>query len=76
MKAKLAIKVMVFLMGVIFYHGAIDAHVEQPKDLSGIGIDEKLGQFIPLDLTFYDENGNAILLKQLPMREVLTCPHG
>jgi protein SCO1/2 len=74
MKIKLAIKVMVFLMGVIFCHGAIDAHVEQPKDLSGIGLDEKLGQFIPLDLTFYDENGNAILLKQLIHKPTILAP--
>jgi protein SCO1/2 len=39
--------------------------VEQPKDLSRIGIDEKLGQFIPLDLTFHDENGRPITLRQL-----------
>jgi len=52
-------------MGVIFLHGGASAHVEQPKDLSGIGIDEKLGQFIPLDLTFYDENSNVVRLRQL-----------
>lgn len=65
---------MVFLMGVIFYYDAVNAHVEQPKDLSGIGIDEKLGQFIPLDLTFYDENGNAILLKQLIHKPTILAP--
>jgi protein SCO1/2 len=74
MKIKLAIKVIVFLMGVVFYHGSVNAHVEQPKDLSGIGIDEKLGQFIPLDLTFYDENGNAILLRRLIHKPTILAP--
>jgi protein SCO1/2 len=74
MKKKLAITVTVFLMGVIFYHGDVNAHMEQPKDLSGIGIDEKLGQFISLDLIFYDENGNAIPLRQLIHRPTILAP--
>jgi protein SCO1/2 len=52
-------------MGAIFIHNAVNAHVEQSKDLSGIGIDEKLGQRIPLDLTFHDENGSPVALRQL-----------
>lgn len=30
-----------------------------------IGVDEKLGQIIPLDLTFYDENGSSVKLGDL-----------
>jgi len=52
-------------MGVIFFHGTVNGHVEQSKDLSGIGIDEKLGQRIPLDLTFHDETGKPVALRQL-----------
>jgi protein SCO1/2 len=65
MRIQLAIKFLILLMGVIFLHGVIDAHGEQPKDLPGIGIDEKLGQLIPLDLTFHDENGGPVTLRQL-----------
>jgi protein SCO1/2 len=65
MKARFAITIVVFLIGIIFLDGTVNAHVEQPKDLSRIGIDEKLGQFIPLDLTFHDENGRPITLRQL-----------
>jgi protein SCO1/2 len=65
MRLKFAIKVLIFLTGVVFLHGVTNAHVEQPKDLSGIGIDEKLGQVIPLDLTFHDENGSPVTLRQL-----------
>jgi len=61
-------------MGVIFFHSVLNAHVEQPKDLSGIGIDEKLGQLIPLDLTFYDENGNPVSLKQLIRAPTILAP--
>ena len=66
MKTQFAIKVLMLLMGVFFFHGAVNAHIEheQPNDLSGIGIDEKLGQLIPLDLTFHDEKGNAVSLRQ------------
>ena len=47
-------------MGAIFINGAVNAHVEDPKALPNIGIDEKLGQMIPLDLIFDDENGNPV----------------
>jgi protein SCO1/2 len=59
------LKISILLFVAIFFQNVAGAHVEQPKDLSNIGIDEKLGQVIPLDLTFYDENGNPISLKQL-----------
>jgi protein SCO1/2 len=66
MKIQFVIKALIFSIGFILFHGVINAHqVEEPKDLPGIGIDEKLGQLIPLDLTFHDENGNSVSLKQL-----------
>jgi len=61
-------------MGVIFSHGTLNAHVEQSKDLSGVGIDEKLGQFVPLDLTFNDEVGNQVTLKQLIHTPTILTP--
>jgi protein SCO1/2 len=65
MKALLATKIAISLIVVIFLHSAAKAHVEQSKEPSGIGIDEKLGQIIPLDLTFHDENGSPVTLRQL-----------
>lgn len=38
---------------------------EQPMQNYEIGIDEKLGEYIPLDLSFYDENGKLISLRKL-----------
>jgi len=61
-------------MGVIFFHSPLGAHVEQSKDLSGIGIDEKLGQFVPLDLTFNDEGGNPVALKELIHTPTILAP--
>jgi protein SCO1/2 len=76
MKIKLAIEVLIFLAGAIFLHGAVNAHVEheQPKDLSRIGIDQKLGQYAPLDLTFADEDGYTVSLKQLIHRPTILVP--
>ena len=63
LKVKIIIIVGLFL--AIFFPGGTDAHVEEPKDLKGIGIDQKLGEYVPLDLTFNDEKGNAVTLRQL-----------
>lgn len=70
-------------MGVIFFYGTLNAHVEhqQPEDLSGIGIDQKLGRYALLDLTFADENGHTVSLRQLIRRPTilalvyLHCPN-
>ena len=61
-------------MGAIFINGAVNAHVEDPKALPNIGIDEKLGQMIPLDLIFHDENGNPVQLKQLIHTPTMLAP--
>ena len=41
------------------------AHVDHSKEEKGIGIHEKLGQIIPLDLTFRDEMDHPVSLKKL-----------
>jgi protein SCO1/2 len=74
MKILFAIKVLILLTGVFFFQGTVNSHVEQPKDLSGIGIDERLGQFVPLDLTFNDENGDQVTLKQLIHTPIILTP--
>jgi len=61
-------------MGAIFIHGTVNAHVEDSKGLSNIGIDEKLGQVIPLDLTFHDENGNSVRLEELIHTPTILAP--
>lgn len=39
-------------------------YAQQSADLLETGVDEKLGNFIPLDLKFVDENGDSVQLKQ------------
>ncbi len=41
------------------------AHVEHPNDSGAIGLDQKLGHSIPLDLTFSDEDGHPVAMGQL-----------
>lgn len=36
---------------------------KMPAELEGVGITEKLGESIPLDLSFTDENGKAVTLR-------------
>jgi protein SCO1/2 len=62
---RLGLRTLILLLATLFFQNIAQAHVEQPKDLSNIGIDEKLGQLIPLDLTFHDENGNPVTLGKL-----------
>ena len=50
---------------IFFWQSSIDAHVEQSKDEPVMGIDQKLGQYVPLDLTFNDETGHPVTLRQL-----------
>jgi protein SCO1/2 len=71
---RLGLKISVLLFIAISLQNIADAHVEHPKDLSGIGIDEKLGQVIVLDLTFYDEKGNPVSLKQLIHSPTILAP--
>jgi protein SCO1 len=40
------------------------AHTETPAILSNVGLDQKLNDQVPLDLSFRDENGNAVRLAQ------------
>jgi protein SCO1/2 len=76
MRTPFATSVLILLMGVILFHSSLNAHTEheQPKDIPGIGIDEKLGQFVPLDLTFNDEIGNPVTLKQLIHSPTVLAP--
>ncbi len=58
----------------LFLQSSIHAHVEQQKEQPGVGIDEKLGQIIPLDLTFHDEKGQEVSLRQLIHAPTILAP--
>ncbi len=74
MRTSVAVKISILLTGIAFFYGSLNAHVEQSEDPSGIGIEEKLGQFVPLSLTFNDETGNPVILKQLIHTPVILAP--
>ena len=71
---RLGLRILILLLATLFSQNIAQAHVEQPKDLAGIGIDEKLGEVIPLDLIFHDENGNPVSLKQLIHTPTILAP--
>jgi len=50
------------------------AHVEYSKEQPRIGLEEKLGQSVPLHLEFYDENGKRIQLKELIQGPTILAP--
>ena len=52
-------------MATFFLRNSVLAHVEPPKDSGKIGLNERLGQTIPLDLTFTDEMGDPVRLGEL-----------
>ena len=45
--------------------GTVNLPKASSGDSSSIGIDEKLGSYVPLDLTFYDESGKPLRLKDI-----------
>jgi protein SCO1/2 len=61
--------------------GQHEGHVHPSEPSEDIGIDEKLGETVPLDLTFRDENGAVVSLKQLVNKPTIlslvyyTCPN-
>jgi protein SCO1/2 len=59
------IKILATWAMVLLLQSGVGAHVEQSKDLSVIGLDQKLGHYIPLDLTFSDESDRPVTLRQL-----------
>jgi protein SCO1/2 len=61
LKRQRVIKFLNLLMILIFFLNVTQAQQTPPP----VGISEKLGQFIPLDVELYNESGNLIQLKSL-----------
>ena len=51
--------------------GSAYAHLEPSRDAAPIGIDQRLGQLIPLDLKFKDENGQPVALREIVDRPTI-----
>lgn len=59
-KIKLILKILILL--ILFAH---KSHADEPPQEKQIGFDEKLGETIPLGLSFLDEYGQSVKLKDL-----------
>ncbi len=62
----------IILLGIILFASSIFlpprpvlAHIEGPGKTQSLGIDEKLGRFIPLDVAFSAEDGRPVILREL-----------
>jgi len=55
-------KIISLILIIIFQFNSIASADDQEIE---VGIIEKLGEYIPLDLVFNDENGDSIILRQL-----------
>ena len=56
--------VSVLLAGAVPARGANFNARERPKILRDVGIDQRLSEQVPLDLTFRDETGKSVQLRQ------------
>ena len=65
---------LLLLVFITFLTKNVSAHEEPSKADLQIGIDEKLGQIIPLDLTFNDEQAHPVSLKQLIHSPTIFAP--
>jgi protein SCO1/2 len=62
---KFLIRILLITMAFLFLPDGVLAHVEHSKESEVIGLDQKLGQLIPLDLRFTDENGRSVTSGEL-----------
>ncbi|MCU7497022.1 MAG: SCO family protein [Ignavibacteria bacterium] len=59
------------LLFIIFFLSSLDLNALQKNSTGKVGIDEKLGSYVPLDVTFKDENGKPVTLKSMIKRPVV-----
>jgi len=59
---------------ILFWQASVYAHVEHSKETPGVGIEEKLGQTVPLDVVFNDEGGKRISLRQVINKPTILAP--
>lgn len=56
---------------ILFFLLSLNISAFQTNSPGKVGIDEQLGSYIPLDLTFKDENGNPATLKNMIKKPVV-----
>jgi protein SCO1/2 len=68
------IRTFILLAFAVFTGDSAYAHIEHTEPQPDAGIEEKLGQIIPLDIVFNDEGGNRISLKQVIHKPTILAP--
>ncbi|MGB7290788.1 MAG: SCO family protein [Thermodesulfobacteriota bacterium] len=59
------VKANIFALIMVTVSAVFCGAINNEADVKDIGVDEKLGEAIPLDLKFFDEDGNQIILGDL-----------
>jgi protein SCO1/2 len=62
---------LIFLLGIFLLKGGASAHLEKSQSPPFIGLDERLGRYVPLDLSFQDEDGKPVQLRQIIRRPTI-----
>jgi protein SCO1/2 len=70
------VNAFIFFILVLFTQNSLYAHMEQHQEHQepGVGIEEKLGEKIPLDLMFHDESDHRVKLRQLVHQPTILAP--
>jgi protein SCO1/2 len=68
------ITILAIFAVILFSQTGVEAHVEHSKETPGVGVEEKLGQTVPLDIVFNDESGNRISLRQVINKPTILAP--
>jgi len=68
-------KIIIVILAIIPWHTFAEQFtaVKEPVKEPDIGVVEKLGDTIPLDLTFYNENNQEVKLRQLIDKPTILC---
>lgn len=59
------VKPVIFALLMVTISAVVSSAINNEADVKEIGVDEKLGEAVPLDLKFFDEDGNQIILGDL-----------
>lgn len=62
LKRDISVKIFLAVLFLLIFSVPIFSQTPEPPE---VGVDEKLGEYVPLDIKFYDEYGKTIVLAEL-----------
>jgi protein SCO1/2 len=63
---------LISMLLILFSSAAVSGH--EDNNAANVGLVEKTGQKVPLDLTFFDEDGRTVTLRQLITKPTILTP--